>query len=200
MKVVAFNGSPRKNGNTSYLLKTVLKTMENNGIETEFIQVGGKPLHGCMACFKCAENQDRKCSITNDKLNEYLEKMIESDAILVGSPTYFSDMSSETKALLDRSCFVALQNGGLFRKKVGAAVAAQRRGGAVHVMDSMLKPFQMSEMFIPGSTYWNMGFGMNEGDAAEDEEGVKNMENLGRQMAYLLKALDLGKKQGIEVQ
>ena len=190
MKVVAFNGSPRKNGNTSYLLKTVLKTMENNGIETEFIQVGGKPLHGCMACFKCAENQDRKCSITNDKLNEYLEKMIESDAILVGSPTYFSDMSSETKALLDRSCFVALQNGGLFRKKVGAAVAAQRRGGAVHVMDSMLKPFQMSEMFIPGSTYWNVGIGRDPGQVRDDQEGIETMITLGKNMAWLIEKLN----------
>ncbi|MFO7752691.1 MAG: flavodoxin family protein [Desulfobacteraceae bacterium] len=199
MKVVAFNGSPRKDGNTSYLLKTVLRVLEDNGIETEYFQVGGKPLRGCTACFQCAENQDKKCSVTSDKLNEYLEKMIQADGILVGSPTYFSDLSSETKALLDRACFVALQNGGLFRKKAGAAVVAQRRGGAVHVMDSILKPFQMSEMFIPGSTYWNMGFGLGEGEAAQDDEGVKNMENLGRQLAYLLKVLDLGKKQGVEV-
>lgn len=198
MKVVAFNGSPRKEGNTAYMLNTVCKTIEAGGIETELFQVGGKPIHGCIACYKCAENKDRQCSIKNDRLNDYLAAMIEADGIVVGSPTYFADVTSDTKALLDRSCFVALQNGGLFRRKVGAAVVAQRRGGAVHVMDSILKPFQMSEMFIPGSTYWNMGFGLKEKDVIGDEEGTRNMENLGRQITYLLKALDLAKREGIE--
>lgn len=199
MKVVAFNGSPRKQGNTAYLLHTVLESIQVNGIETEFVQVGAKALRGCTACMECRKNQDKRCSIDNDQLNEYLEKMIEADGIIVGSPTYFADLSAETKALLDRSCFVALQNGGLFKGKVGAGVVAVRRGGAIHVLDSILKPFQMSEMFIPGSTYWNMGYGLKPEDVSRDKEGLENMRNLGRQVAYLLFALELAKKENISV-
>ena len=199
MKVVAFNASPRKEGNTAHLLQTVLETIQANSIETELIQIGGRPLRGCTACLECRENQDKRCTITGDKLNEYLEKMLEADGIIVGSPTYFADLSAEAKALLDRSCFVALQNGGLLRGKVGAGVVAVRRGGAVHVLDSILKPFQMSEMFIPGSSYWNMGYGLAPGDVVQDKEGINNMHNLGKQIAYLLKALDLARKEGISV-
>lgn len=199
MKVVAFNGSPRKEGNTAHLLQAVLESVQANDIETEFVQVGGRPLQGCTACMECKENQDKRCAITKDKLNEYLEKMIEADGIVVGSPTYFADLSAEAKALLDRCCFVALQNGGLFRGKVGAGVVAARRGGATHVMDSILKPFQMSEMYMPGSKYWNMGYGLAPGDVTQDKEGMLNMQNLGSRIAYLLKALDLARKENISV-
>ena len=199
MKVIGFNGSPRKEGNTARLVSTVLDTLEGNGIATEYIQLGGQNMHGCIACMQCHENQDRQCSIKTDNCNEYLEKMIEADGIVVGAPTYFADLNAETKALLDRSSFVALQNGGLFRGKVGAGVVAARRGGAVRVMDSILKPFQMSEMFLPGSTYWNLGYGLQPDEVIGDTEGINNMRNLGRQIAYLLKALDLARENGVQV-
>lgn len=199
MNVVGFNGSPRKNGNTARLLRTALDTLESNGITTEYVQLGGQNLRGCQACLQCRENQDQQCSITNDICNEYLQKMIEADGIVVGAPTYFADLNAETKALLDRACFVALQNGGLFRGKVGAGVVAARRGGAVRVMDSILKPFQMSEMFLPGSTYWNLGYGLAPDEVVQDAEALKNMRNLGGQMAYLLKALQLARDTNIQI-
>ncbi|WP_291318843.1 flavodoxin family protein [Desulfonatronospira sp.] len=199
MNVVGFNGSPRENGNTARLVRTVLDTLEANGITTEYIQLGGQNIHGCIACMQCRENQDKQCSIKNDKCNEYLAKMIQADGIVVGAPTYFADLNAETKALLDRASFVALQNGGLFRGKVGTGVVAARRGGAVRVMDSILKPFQMSEMFMPGSTYWNIGYGLDPDEVSEDAEALKNMRNLGGQMAYLLKALQLARDNNIQV-
>ncbi|MGM0645843.1 MAG: flavodoxin family protein [Thermodesulfobacteriota bacterium] len=200
MNVVGFNGSPRKDGNTARLLRTVLDTVETNGITTEYVQLGGQNLRGCQACLQCRENQDKQCSLKNDKCNEYLEKMIQADGIVVGAPTYFADLNAETKALLDRACFVALQNGGLFRGKVGAGVVAARRGGAVRVMDSILKPFQMSEMFLPGSTYWNLGYGLAPNEVGQDAEALKNMRNLGGQIAYLLKALQLARDNNIQIQ
>ncbi len=199
MNVVGFNGSPRENGNTARLVRTVLDTLDANGIATEYIQLGGQNMHGCIACMQCRENQDRQCSIKNDNCNEYLEKMIQADGIVIGAPTYFADLNAETKALLDRASFVALQNGGLFRGKVGTGVVAARRGGAVRVMDSILKPFQMSEMFMPGSTYWNLGYGLAPDEVGQDAEALKNMRNLGGQMAYLLKALQLARENNIQV-
>lgn len=189
MKVVAFNGSPRKDGNTFYILNKVLETIKKEGIETELVQVGGTSIRGCTACYKCAEKKNKRCVIENDILNSCVEKMIASEAIILGSPTYFSDMTSEMKALIDRSGFVARANGGLFRHKIGASVAAVRRGGGTNVFDSMNKMFFMSEMVIPGSTYWNFVFGRDKGEAEKDNEGIANMINLGVNIAWLLKKL-----------
>ena len=130
MKVVAFNGSPRKDGNTALLLRKVLAPIARSGIDTELVQVGGHPLHGCMACGHCMESKDRQCAIKTDIVNECIQKMIEADGIILGSPTYFAGMSSEMKALIDRAGFVAVANDRMFSRKIGAAVAAHRRGGA----------------------------------------------------------------------
>ena len=127
MKVIAFNGSPRKKGNTSILINYVFEELENNGIETESIQLGGKHIQGCIACYKCIQNKDQRCANNNDIFNEFLEKMIESDGIILGSPTYFSNVSSEIKALIDRSGFVVIANDYLFKRKIGAAVVAEGR-------------------------------------------------------------------------
>ncbi len=189
MKVVAFNGSPRKGGNTELLLRAVLKPVQAAGIETELIQVGGVPLHGCSACFRCMENKDSKCAIKTDKLNEYVGKMIAADAIILGSPSYFAGMTSEMKALVDRTGFVAFANGGLFARKIGAAVAVHRRGGATSVFDSLNHMFLMSRMVVPGSTYWNFGVGMDKGDVAKDEEALANMRDLGETIAWLIQSL-----------
>jgi len=188
MKAVAFNGSPRPGGNTELLLRTVLGPIAAAGIATELVQVGGRSIRGCSACFRCTQTRDRRCAITGDMLNDCLAKMIEADAIILGSPTYFADMSSELKALIDRAGFVALANGGLFSRKIGAAVVAVRRGGATHVLDSIHHMFLMSRMIVPGSTYWNFGFGLDKGDAAKDQEGLANMRDLGETIAWLIKA------------
>jgi len=187
MKVTAFNGSPRKGGNTEYLLKTVLDAVSSEGIETELIQIGGNLMHGCTACGKCIETQNKKCIIDNDIVNECIGKMVEADGIIIGSPSYFADMSTETKALIDRAGFVSFANGRLFARKIGAAVVAQRRGGAVNVLDSINHMFLMSRMIVPGSTYWNFGNAMDKGQVANDSEAIENMKDLGQTIAWLIK-------------
>lgn len=189
MKVVAFNGSPRPQGNTAFLLKKVLSELEKEGIETELVHLGGNAIHGCLACGRCGKNKNGKCVIETDIINSCIAKMIEADGIIIGSPTYFADITSETKALIDRSGLVALSNGGLFRRKVGAAVIAVRRGGATNAFDSINKLFFINQMVVPGSSYWNFGVGSAEGSVAEDDEGLKTMKNLGENMAWLLKKL-----------
>ncbi len=189
MKVVAFNGSPRKGGNTEILISEVFRSLEASGIETELVQVGGKALRGCTACMKCRENKDGRCVIDNDGLNGYVEKMREADGIILGSPTYFTDVSAEMKALIDRAGYVCLGNGGLLRRKVGAGVVAVRRGGALHVFDTLNHFFLINQMVVPGSTYWNFGVGRNVGEVEGDAEGLANMKNLGENMAWLLKAI-----------
>jgi multimeric flavodoxin WrbA len=190
MKVVAFNGSPRKEGNTASLIRHVLSELEKEGIETEIVQIGGKSIHGCIACMKCLENKDKKCAIDNDIVNDCIEKMIEADGIILASPTYFADLTPEIKALIDRAGFVAGANGGLFKRKVGAAVVAVRRAGSIHVFDSINHLFTITQMIIPGSSYWNMGIGLAEGDVEKDAEGIRTMETLGQNMAWLLKKLN----------
>lgn len=190
MKVVAFNGSPRKEGNTASLIKHVLAELEKEGIETEIVQIGGKSIHGCIACAKCYESLDRKCAIDKDIVNECIEKMIEADGIILASPTYFADLTPELKALIDRAGFVAKANNEMFKHKVGAAVVAVRRAGSIHVFDSINHFFTISQMIIPGSSYWNMGIGRAEGDVEKDEEGIRTMKVLGQNMAWLLKKLN----------
>jgi len=191
MKVVAFNGSPRKEGNTAALIKHVLAELEKEGIETEVVQVGGKRIHGCTACGKCYEKMDKKCVIDKDIVNECIEKMLEADGIILASPTYFADLTPELKALIDRAGFVAKANNEMFRHKVGAAVVAVRRAGSIHVFDSINHFFTISQMIIPGSSYWNMGIGLAEGDVEKDEEGIQTMQTLGQNMAWLLKKLNM---------
>ena len=190
MKVVAFNGSPRKEGNTASLIKHVLEELEKEGIETEIVQVGGKSIHGCTACTKCFENKDKKCIIDKDIVNDCIEKMFEADGIILGSSTYFADLTPELKALIDRAGFVAKANNEMFRYKVGAAVVAVRRAGAIHAFDSINHFFTISQMIIPGSRYWNIGIGLAEGDVEKDEEGIGTMQVLGQNMAWLLKKLN----------
>jgi multimeric flavodoxin WrbA len=188
MKVIAFNGSPRKKGNTYYSIQTVFKELKKEGINTELIQLGGSDIKPCMACFKCFENKDRRC-VRNDKLNIFIEKMIEADGIIIGSPTYFSNVSPEVKSLIDRAGLVARANDHLFKRKVGAAVVAVRRAGGTHVYSSINFFFGISHMIIPGSSYWNIGIGLNPGDVLKDKEGIATFKDLGRNIAWLLKKL-----------
>jgi multimeric flavodoxin WrbA len=195
MKAVAFNGSPRKGGNTEILLKEVLKVLEAKGIETELIQVGGKKVNGCVACMKCRKKADGRCHKENDLINKCIVKMLEADAIIIGSPTYFADLTSETKALIDVAGYAIRGAGNPLKRKVGAAVVAVRRAGAIHTFDSINHFFLINEMIIPGSSYWNIGIGRNIGEVNEDEEGIKTMRTLGENIAWLLeKTKGEGKK------
>jgi multimeric flavodoxin WrbA len=189
MKVVAFNGSPREGGNTEILLKKVLKPIEAEGIETKIIQVGGKNISGCKACNACRELLNKKCVFDNDIFNECFDEILKSEAILFGTPTYFAGMTPELKALIDRAGYVGRGNGGLLKHKIGAGVIAQRRGGATSVLESINYMFLMSEMIIPGSTYWNFGFGGSKGEVLEDKEALSNMKNLGENIVWLLKKI-----------
>ncbi|MCK5685825.1 flavodoxin family protein [bacterium] len=190
MKVIGVNGSPRVEGNTQLLIEKIFGELEAEGIETELIQLGGKNIRGCTACGNCFRNKDKTCIVKNDIFNEVFSKLCESDGIIFGSPTYFTDVSTEIKALIDRTGYVAVANGGLLRHKVGVAAIAVRRGGGIHAFDTINHLFQMSQMYLVGSTYWNLGFGSNKGDVMDDSEGLANMVDIGKSMAYLLKKLN----------
>ena len=191
MKVVAINGSPRKNGNTFLLINEVFKVLEEQEIETEIVQLGNKPVHGCTACMKCKEIQDGKCHIKNDHLNLCIEKMAGADGIIIGSPVYFADVTTEIKALIDVAGYVTRANGHLLKRKVGASVIAVRRGGALHAFESVNNFFLINQMIVPGSSYWNFGFGREPGDVLNDAEGMNTMKTLGENMAWLLKKINI---------
>jgi multimeric flavodoxin WrbA len=187
MKVIAFNGSARKDGNTAILIRKVFAELQNEDIETEMIQLAGKTIRGCTACRKCYKNQDKRCAVDNDFANECIEKMLEADGIILASPTYFADVTAETKALIDRAGYVARANSDMLKRKVGAAVVTIRRAGAIHTFDTLNHFFLISQMIVPGSSYWNLGIGKAIGDVEQDEEGIETMQTLGRNMAWLLK-------------
>jgi len=191
MKVVAFNGSPRKNGNTAAMLDAVLRVLEENGIETELAQIGGENIRPCNACYLCAKRRDRKCAIDDDIANECISKMMAADGIIIGSPTYFADVTPETKALIDRAGLVARVNGDLLRRKVGAAVVVERRAGSLHAFDTINHFFTIGQMIVVGSNYWNMGIGKEKGEVLSDNEGMDIMKTLGENMAWLLKKLSV---------
>jgi len=186
MKVVAFNGSPRKDGNTTILINHVFRELEKEGVETELVQLSGKKIHGCIACYKCFENKDQRCAVKDDIANECIEKMIKAEGIILGSPVYFTDVTAEMKALIDRAGFVSMANGGMYKNKVGAAVVAVRRSGAVHTLDTLNHFFLAGQMIIVGR---GIGVGRDKGEVEKDEEGIQAVRVLGQRMAWLLKKL-----------
>ncbi len=189
MKVVALNASARKDGNTAILLNTVLDVLRAEGMETELIQLAGKTLAGCRACFKCFETQDRHCVQKNDMLNDLLDRMIAADGILLGSPTYFSDVSANMRAFIERCGMVATANNYMLKRKTGAAVVAVRRAGSIPAFSSMNLFLHYMQMVMPGSSYWSLGVGMNIGEVWEDQEGLRTMKTLGQNMAWLMKKI-----------
>jgi multimeric flavodoxin WrbA len=189
MKVTALNTSARKDGNTLILIHTVFDALKKEGIETEMIQTGAKTIHGCRACYKCFENLDHHCAVKSDMLNEILDRMMSADGILLGSPTYFCDVSTNMRAFIERAGLVALANNFMFKHKVGASVVAVRRAGAISAFTSMNLFLHYMQMVMPGSSYWSLGIGMDIGDVRKDEEGLKTMKTLGQNMAWLLKKL-----------
>ena len=193
MKVFAINGSPKPNGNTGTAMKTVLAEIEQQGIGTELVTIGQEVVRGCIGCGTCRKEQNCKCAFDGDAVNTLLPKMMEADAILIGSPTYYSGVNGTMKAFLDRSFYVAGSSGGLFRHKVGAAVVAVRRSGGIPTFDQLNKYWQISDMLSVGSSYWHVIHGTAPGEATQDEEGMHVMQTLGQNIAWLLKLLEHGK-------
>jgi multimeric flavodoxin WrbA len=190
LKVVAFSGSARLDGNTAILVRWVFYELEKEGIRTELVQLAGKPIHGCIACYRCFKNKDGSCAVTGDIVNECIKKMVDADGIILASPTYFADATPEIMALVGRAGFVSRANDNMFKRKVGAAVVAVRRAGAIHVFDSLNHFFGINEMVTVGSSYWNIGVGREAGEVESDKEGRATMQVLGRNMAWLLKRLN----------
>lgn len=190
VKVVAFNGSPHKEGNTFLLVKQVFSELEKQGIETELVSLAGKKLRGCIGCYKCFANKDQRCSVTADDLNSCIEKMAEAQGIILASPTYISSVTSEMKALMDRAALVSIANDNtMLKRKVGASVVAARRAGSMMAFNTLNQFFLITQMIIPAAKYWNVGMGLMPGEVEKDEEGLSIMTSLGENMAWLLRKL-----------
>jgi multimeric flavodoxin WrbA len=193
MKVVAFNGSPRKEGNTWHALKLVTAELEAAGIATEIVTVGDQPIRDCIACGMCAKNKDERCVLPGDPVNDWIQLMKQADGILLGSPVYFAAMSGAMKSFLDRAFYVAGMNGSLFRHKVGAAVVAVRRSGGISAFEQLNNFLLYSEMLLPTSNYWNVIHGRMPGEVEQDAEGVQIMRVLGKNMTWLLRLGEHGR-------
>lgn len=193
MKVIGLNGSPRKKGNTTCSLNTVFVELEKAGIETEMIHVGKEKIQGCTACCACVKNQDQCCVIKDDPVNEWVQKMKSADGILLGSPVHFSGIAGTMKSFLDRAFFVSSVNGGLFRQKIGASVAAVRRSGGLPTVNSLNHYITYSEMVMPCSNYWTVAHGFTPGEMEQDKEGKQIMAILGQNMAWLMKTLEFAR-------
>lgn len=194
MKVVMFNGSPNKEGNTYHALRIVANELEKEGLETEIIHVGNKTIRGCIACGYCTKNKNGKCVITTDPVNEWVEKMIDADGIILGSPVHYSAIAGTMKSFLDRAFRVAEANDSMLRLKAGAAVVAVRRAGGIPTFDQLNNYINHSEMIIPTSNYWNVINGRLPGEVLQDEEGNQIMRILGKNMAWLIKLIENGKE------
>ncbi|GHV57659.1 flavodoxin family protein [Deltaproteobacteria bacterium] len=189
MKVLAVNGSPRKSGNTALMLSWVAEELTRAGVEVEIVKIGGRAVPGCKACGACGRNKDRRCVQDQDPVNELIAKMVAADGLILGSPVYFSDLTPELKAFIDRAGFVSIMNGRLLERKVGAAVVVARRGGHVHTYDSINHFFGIMSMFTVGSIYWNMGVASEPGAVEADAEARQTMLTLGANMAWLLEKI-----------
>jgi multimeric flavodoxin WrbA len=187
MKVIAINGSPHKEGNTFHSLSIIAQGLKAKGIEMEILHIGNKAIRGCMACGKCRENKDEKCSITTDILNDSIQSMKYADGLILACPVHYSGIPGTMKSFLDRAFYVAGSNGGLFRHKIASALVAVRRSGGSATLDSLYHFLAYSEMILATSNYWNIIHGRLPGEIIKDEEGVQIMEVLANNMAWLLK-------------
>lgn len=194
MKVIAINGSPKANGNTFNALSLVGAELQKEGIEFEIIHVGHNPIRGCTACRACATQLNERC-IVEDEVNNCVQKIKAADGLLLGSPVYFSGIAGTMKSFLDRLFYVSGANGNLFRHKVGAAVVVVRRTGGMPTLDGLNHYLQYAEMFMPGSNYWPVIHGREPGEVLQDAEGSQALRLLGKNMAWLLKTVAVGKEQ-----
>ena len=195
MKVVAFNGSPRANGNTREAIGIMAEELEKSGIEVEVVQVGNKKIRGCIGCMWCVKAQNERCVIADDEVNDYIQKMKEADGIILSSPVYYAGVAGTMKSFLDRAFFVIGVNGNFLRHKVGTSLAAVRRSGGIPTVDNLDRYINYSEMFVPTSNYWNVAHGLKPGEVTQDDEGMQIVRILGKNMAWLMKAVELGKKE-----
>ncbi|MBL0224176.1 MAG: flavodoxin family protein [Geobacteraceae bacterium] len=193
MKTVAFNGSPRKEGNTWHAIRMVAAELEHEGIETEIIHVGNKDIRGCSACGQCVKNRNEQCVLPGNEVNEWIQKMKCADGIILGSPVHYAAMAGTMKSFLDRAFYVTSANDGMLRHKVGASVVAVRRSGGLPTFDQLNNFLSYSEMLIPTSNYWNVIHGARQGEVIQDTEGVQIMRVLGKNMAWLMKLVEHGK-------
>lgn len=194
MKVVAFNGSPNRGGNTQSAIEIVLAELEKEGIETEIVNLGKKVIRGCTGCGKCFKMKNETCIFTDDDVNEWIQKMKSADGIILGSPVHWSGMAGSMKSFLDRAFYVAgAANPGMLRHKVGASVVAVRRSGGIPTVHQLNNYINYAEMVMPSSNYWNVIHGAKPGDSVEDKEGVQIMEVLGKNMAWIMKVLEHSK-------
>ncbi|MGP8152561.1 MAG: flavodoxin family protein [Smithella sp.] len=184
MKVIGFNGSPRKDGNTNALIGYLLREIEKEGIKTELVQLSAKAIHGCIACYKCFNNQDKRCAVKDDAANEYIKKMITADGIILASPSYFQDVTAEMKALIDRAGFVGLANGKIYKNKVGASLSCFRRSGGMHTIETMNHFFFGNELIIAGRA---LSVARDKGEVEKDVEGIQSAQALGQKIAWMLK-------------
>lgn len=189
MKVIGINGSARKDGNTAIIIGKVFEELNKEGVETKLIQLADYEILPCHGCFACKGRGN--CVFTNDGFAEIFNLMVEADGLILGSPVYSADVSAKMKAFLERGGVVVASNQGILRHKIGASVAAVRRGGGMTTVDTMNHFMLNKEMIVVGSTYWNMVYGKNIGDVLNDEEGMANMRNLGENMSYVLKKFRL---------
>lgn len=192
MKVVAFNGSPNKEGNTFHGIKMVADELQKEGIEVEIVHVGNKAIRGCLACNGCVRNQNEKCVI-KDEVNEWIQKMKEADGIILASPVHYASIGGTMKSFLDRAFYVTSVNKSMLRHKVGASVVAVRRAGGIPTFDQLNNYINYSEMLMPSSNYWNVINGTAPGEVKQDEEGKQIMRVLGKNMAWLMKLVENGK-------
>lgn len=189
MRVLGISGSPRQGGNTELLVQTALQELQSEGFETEFVSLAGRQILPCTACGDCSKVDRPMCTLGDAGFEGMIERFLEADGILIGSPVYFGSATPETMALLDRVGLVSLRNGRFLRRKVGAAIAVARRAGQNFTFAQLNYFFLINEMIIPGSTYWNIAFGREKGEAAKDEEGMQTVKNLAQNMAFLLRKL-----------
>jgi multimeric flavodoxin WrbA len=187
MRVLGINGSPHRNGNTSVMLGWVLEELETEGVETEVFDLAGKPLAGCIDCRRCFKNKDRKCGVTSDALNDVIDRILVADGVVIGSPTYFCNVSASVKALIERVGFVNIANDEMLKRKVGAAVVVARRGGAIDTFTAVNHLFLHAQMIVPGSSYWNMGYGGRDQEVRSDAEAERTMRTLGQNIAWVLR-------------
>lgn len=193
MKVLAFNGSPNKEGNTYQAIKIVAEELKKEGIETEIVHVGNKTIKGCIACGYCSKYKNEKCVIKDDEVNKWIQQIKEADGIILGSPVHYSAIGGTMKSFLDRTFLVTSVNDGMLRHKVGASVVAVRRSGGLPTFDQLNNYINYSEMIIPTSNYWNVIHGTSPGEALQDEEGIQIMRVLGKNMALVIKLVENGK-------
>jgi multimeric flavodoxin WrbA len=197
MKVVAINGSPKKEGNTYHAIQVVAEQLNKENIEVEIIHIGNKVIRGCMGCGQCAKQKNEKCMYDNDEVNECIQKLKIAEGMILGSPVFFSGITGTMKSFLDRAFYVAGSNGSLFRYKVGVSVIADRRAGAVAAFTQLNNYINYAEMFMPSSNYWNVSFGTLPGEVLKDDEGVQTMRILGKNTAWLMKSVEKSKMQEV---